>query len=194
MAGTTTLLLGMNLCSSPVLAETVDSTDAGVDTSTPQTTGSTGTGTKGGSAGSKDNEAGSEDLSKEEQNSTEDKDLIQNSGNKDKGQTTENETKPVINKMSKDELKKCVKDVSENNPLGMAGIFHIFGNEVDSSSHIAGNIATDKMNGAGDFGSADGATCNSTTGDIQYFDSIKQHFNQFDGNNRAIVFGPDIEL
>lgn len=40
MAGTTTLLLGMNLCSSPVLAETVDSTDAGVDTSTPQTTGS----------------------------------------------------------------------------------------------------------------------------------------------------------
>lgn len=84
--------------------------------------------------------------------------MTKNSGNKDKGQTTENETKPVINKMSKDELKKCVKDVSENNPLGMAGIFHIFGNEVDSSSHIAGNIATDKMNGAGDFGSADGAT------------------------------------
>ena len=79
------------------------------------------------------------------------------------------------------------------NPLGMAGIFHIFGNEVDSSSHMAGNVATDKLNGAGDFGTDDSATSNATTGDIQYFGKITKHFNQFDGNNRAVVFGPDIE-
>lgn len=40
MAGTTTIILGMNLFSNPVLAETVSST--GADTGTPQTTGSAG--------------------------------------------------------------------------------------------------------------------------------------------------------
>lgn len=40
MAGTTTIILGMNLFSNPVLAETVSST--GADTWTPQATGSAG--------------------------------------------------------------------------------------------------------------------------------------------------------
>ena len=63
MAGTTTIILGMNLFSNPVLAQTVSST--GADTGIPQTTGSAssnGTG-KGGTTGTgKGKDADDEEL------------------------------------------------------------------------------------------------------------------------------------
>ena len=191
MAGTTTIILGMNLFSNPVLAETVSST--GADTGTPQTTGSAGSnGTgKGRTTGTgKGKDADDEELAEktDEKNQSTTKDG-------EEQPSAESRNKPVINQMSKDDLKKCVKDASDKNPLSIAGVFHIFGNKVDcgSSSHMAGNVATDKLNSAGDFGTDDSATSNATTGDIQYFGKITRHFNQFDGNNRVVVFGPDIE-
>ncbi|WP_258381350.1 hypothetical protein [Lactobacillus helveticus] len=75
--------------------------------------------------------------------------------------------------------------------MGIAGIFHIFGNEVDGQVHIAGNIAADKV-GAGDFGTNSGATSNLTNGDIHYIGSI-DHFNKINGDNKLVIFGPDIE-
>ena len=60
MAGTTTIILGMNLFSNPVLAETVSST--GADTGIPQTTGSASSnGTGKGSTG-KGKDADDEEL------------------------------------------------------------------------------------------------------------------------------------
>ena len=65
-----------------------------------------------------------------------------------------------------EDIKKYIEEVAAKHPLGIAGIFHIFGNEVDGQVHIAGNIAADKV-GAGDFGTNSGATSNLTNGDIQ---------------------------
>ena len=75
--------------------------------------------------------------------------------------------------------------------MGIAGIFHIFGNEVDGQVHIAGNIAADKV-GAGDFGTNSGATSNLTNGDIHYIGNI-DHLNKINGDNKLVIFGPDIE-
>ena len=75
--------------------------------------------------------------------------------------------------------------------MGIAGIFHIFDNEVDGQVHIAGNIAADKV-GAGDFGTNSGATSNLTNGDIHYIGSI-DHLNKINGDNKLVIFGPDIE-
>nr|WP_258381171.1 choice-of-anchor A family protein [Lactobacillus helveticus] len=75
--------------------------------------------------------------------------------------------------------------------MGIAGIFQIFGNEVDGQVHIAGNIAADKV-GAGDFGTNSGATSNLTNGDIHYIGSI-DHFNKINGDNKLVIFAPDIE-
>ena len=75
--------------------------------------------------------------------------------------------------------------------MGIVGIFHIFGNEVDGQVHIAGNIAADKV-GAGDFGTNSGATSNLTNGDIHYIGSI-DHLNKINGDNKLVIFGPDIE-
>lgn len=75
--------------------------------------------------------------------------------------------------------------------MGISGIFHIFGNEVDGQVHIAGNIAADKV-GAGDLGTNPGATSNLTNGDIHYIGSI-DHFNKINGDNKLVIFGPDIE-
>ncbi len=90
-----------------------------------------------------------------------------------------------------EDIKKYIEEVAAKHPLGIAGIFHIFGNEVDGQVHIAGNISADKV-GAGDFGTNSGATSNLTNGDIHYIGSI-DHFNKINGDNKLVIFGPDIE-
>ena len=94
-------------------------------------------------------------------------------------------------KQKLEEIKKYIEDVAAKHPLGIAGIFHLFGKEIDGSVHIAGNVATDKL-GANDFGTNQGATNNLTTGDIHYIGSI-DHLNQINGENKLVVFGPDVE-
>lgn len=110
MAGTTTIILGMNLFSNPVLAETVSST--GADAGTPKTTGSAGsngTGKGGTTDTGKGKNADDEELAEK----TDEKDQ---STTKDgeKQPSAESKPKPVINQMSKDDLKKCVKDAQES--------------------------------------------------------------------------------
>lgn len=100
-------------------------------------------------------------------------------------QEDEEETKKL------EDIKKYIEEVAAKHPLGIAGIFHIFGNEVDGQVHIAGNIAADKV-GAGDFGTNSGATSNLTNGDIHYIGSI-DHFNKINGDNKLVIFAPDIE-
>lgn len=90
-----------------------------------------------------------------------------------------------------EDIKKYIEEVAAKHPLGIAGIFHIFGNEVDGQVHIAGNIAADKV-GAGDFGTNSGATSNLTNGDTHYIGSI-DHFNKINGDNKLVIFAPDIE-
>lgn len=90
-----------------------------------------------------------------------------------------------------EDIKKYIEEVAAKHPLGIAGIFHIFGNEVDGQVHIAGNIAADKVS-AGDFGTNSGATSNLTNGDIHYIGSI-DHFNKINGDNKLVIFAPDIE-
>ncbi|NRO51328.1 hypothetical protein IMAU70168_01688 [Lactobacillus helveticus] len=100
-------------------------------------------------------------------------------------QEDEEETKKL------EDIKKYIEEVAAKHPLGIAGIFHIFGNEVDGQVHIACNIAADKV-GAGDFGTNSGATSNLTNGDIHYIGSI-DHFNKINGDNKLVIFAPDIE-
>lgn len=100
-------------------------------------------------------------------------------------QEDEEETKKL------EDIKKYIEEVAAKHPLGIAGIFHIFGNEVDGQVHIAGNIAADKVS-AGDFGTNSGATSNLTNGDIHYIGSI-DHFNKINGDNKLVIFAPDIE-
>lgn len=90
-----------------------------------------------------------------------------------------------------EEIKKYIEDVAAKHPLGIAGIFHLFGNEIDGSAHIAGNVATDKLS-AGNFGTIQDATSNLTTCDTHYIGSI-DHLNQIDGENKLVIFGPDVE-
>lgn len=100
-------------------------------------------------------------------------------------QEDEEETKKL------EDIKKYIEEVAAKHPLGIAGIFQIFGNEVDGQVHIAGNIAADKVS-AGDFGTNSGATSNLTNGDIHYIGSI-DHFNKINGDNKLVIFAPDIE-
>lgn len=110
-----------------------------------------------------------------------------------KKQTINVDTEKVEQEETKklEDIKKYIEEVAAKHPLGIAGIFHIFGNEVDGQVHIAGNIAADKV-GAGDFGTNSGATSNLTNGDIHYIGSI-DHFNKINGDNKLVIFAPDIE-
>ncbi|MGN8864070.1 collagen-binding domain-containing protein [Lactobacillus amylovorus] len=84
-----------------------------------------------------------------------------------------------------------IKDLADKHPLGIAGIFHIFGNEVTQNGHIAGNIAADKLSGT-NFGTNSNATNNLTNGDIHYVGNLNG-LNKIDGDNKVVIFGPDIE-
>ena len=91
----------------------------------------------------------------------------------------------------KEELADHIKDLADKHPLGIAGIFHIFGNEVTQNGHIAGNIAADKLSGT-NFGTNSNATNNLTNGDIHYVGNLNG-LNKIDGDNKVVIFGPDIE-
>ena len=104
---------------------------------------------------------------------------------------TNKKDKPNINEMTKEELANHIKDLADKHPLGIAGIFHIFGNEVTQSGHIAGNIAADKLSGT-NFGTNSNATNNLTNGDIHYVGNLNG-LNKIDGDNKVVIFGPDIE-
>ena len=91
-----------------------------------------------------------------------------------------------------EDLDTYLKYVADNHPLGIAGIFHIFGIEVNSSTHIAGNIAIDSLN-TGNFGTHNEALTNLIIGDIHYINGIT-NLTQIDGENRKlIIFGPNVE-
>ena len=93
--------------------------------------------------------------------------------------------------MTKEELANHIKDLADKHPLGIAGIFHIFGNEVTQNGHIAGNIAADKLSGT-NFCTNSNATNNLTNGDIHYVGNLNG-LNKIDGDNKVVIFGPDIE-
>ena len=97
---------------------------------------------------------------------------------------TNKKDKPNINEITK-------KELVDKHPLGIAGIFHIFGNEVTQNGHIAGNIAADKLSGT-NFGTNSNATNNLTNGDIHYVGNLNG-LNKIDGDNKVVIFGPDIE-
>ena len=100
-------------------------------------------------------------------------------------------------KVDSTKLSNYLKEVADKDQLGIAGIFHLFGNEIDASSDLAGNIAGDNINtGAQSVGTkpdANGNYINSnlTIGDIHYINDIKDiHF--LDKGNKIIILGPNI--
>ena len=124
-------------------------------------------------------------------NSKSEENVSQNNNINTSKEGTNKKDKPNINEMTKEELADHIKDLADKHPLGIAGIFHIFGNEVTQNGHIAGNIAADKLSGT-NFGTNSNATNNLTNGDIHYVGNLNG-LNKIDGDNKVVIFGPDIE-
>ena len=124
-------------------------------------------------------------------NSKSEENVSQNNNINTSKEGTNKKDKPNINEMTKEELANHIKDLADKHPLGIAGIFHIFGNEVTQNGHIAGNIAADKLSGT-NFGTNSNATNNLTNGDIHYVGNLNG-LNKIDGDNKVVIFGPDIE-
>ena len=127
----------------------------------------------------------------EDINSKSEENVSQNNNINTSKEGTNKKDKPNINEMTKKELADHIKDLADKHPLGIAGIFHIFGNEVTQNGHIAGNIAADKLSGT-NFGTNSNATNNLTNGDIHYVGNLNG-LNKIDGDNKVVIFGPDIE-
>ncbi|WP_283111701.1 cell surface protein [Lactobacillus gallinarum] len=127
----------------------------------------------------------------EDINSKSEENVSQNNNINTSKEGTNKKDKPNINEMTKEELANHIKDLADKHPLGIAGIFHIFGNEVTQNGHIAGNIAADKLSGT-NFGTNSNATNNLTNGDIHYVSNLNG-LNKIDGDNKVVIFGPDIE-
>ena len=127
----------------------------------------------------------------EDINSKSEENVSQNNNINTSKEGTNKKDKPNINEMTKEELADHIKDLADKHPLGIAGIFHIFGNEVTQNGHIAGNIAADKLSGT-NFGTNSNATNNLTNGDIHYVGNLNG-LNKIDGDNKVVIFGPDIE-
>lgn len=127
----------------------------------------------------------------EDVNSKSEENVSQNNNINTSKEGTNKKDKPNINEMTKEELANHIKDLADKYPLGIAGIFHIFGNEVTQNGHIAGNIAADKLSGT-NFGTNSNATNNLTNGDIHYVGNLNG-LNKIDGDNKVVIFGPDIE-
>lgn len=127
----------------------------------------------------------------EDVNSKSEENVSQNNNINTSKEGTNKKDKPNINEMTKEELANHIKDLADKHPLGIAGIFHIFGNEVTQNGHIAGNIAADKLLGT-NFGTNSNATNNLTNGDIHYVGNLNG-LNKIDGDNKVVIFGPDIE-
>ena len=127
----------------------------------------------------------------EDVNSKSEENVSQNNNINTSKEGTNKKDKPNINEMTKEELANHIKDLADKHPLGIAGIFHIFGNEVTQNGRIAGNIATDKLSGT-NFGTNSNATNNLTNGDIHYVGNLNG-LNKIDGDNKVVIFGPDIE-
>lgn len=127
----------------------------------------------------------------EDINSKSEENVSQNNNINTSKEGTNKKDKPNINEMTKEELADYIKDLADKHPLGIAGIFHIFGNEVTQNGHIAGNIAADKLSGT-NFGTNSNATNNLTNGDIHYVGNLNG-LNKIDGDNKVVIFGPDIE-
>lgn len=127
----------------------------------------------------------------EDVNSKSEENVSQNNNINTSKEGTNKKDKPNINEMTKEELANHIKDLADKHPLGIAGIFHIFGNEVIQNGHIAGNIAADKLSGT-NFGTNSNATNNLTNGDIHYVGNLNG-LNKIDGDNKVVIFGPDIE-
>lgn len=127
----------------------------------------------------------------EDVNSKSEENVSQNNNINTSKEGTNKKDKPNINEMTKEELANHIKDLADKHSLGIAGIFHIFGNEVTQNGHIAGNIAADKLSGT-NFGTNSNATNNLTNGDIHYVGNLNG-LNKIDGDNKVVIFGPDIE-
>ncbi|MDB6237565.1 collagen-binding domain-containing protein [Lactobacillus amylovorus] len=127
----------------------------------------------------------------EDINSKSEENVSQNNNINTSKEGTNKKDKPNINEMTKEELADHIKDLADKHPLGIAGIFHIFGNEVTQNGHIVGNIAADKLSGT-NFGTNSNATNNLTNGDIHYVGNLNG-LNKIDGDNKVVIFGPDIE-
>ena len=127
----------------------------------------------------------------EDINSKSEENVSQNNNINTSKEGTNKKDKPNINEMTKEELANHIKDLADKHPLGIAGIFHIFGNEVTQNGHIAGNIAAYKLSGT-NFGTNSNATNNLTNGDIHYVGNLNG-LNKIDGDNKVVIFGPDIE-
>lgn len=197
MAGTTTLLFGMNVFATPVQASVGENT---LSDSAP-VTGKGTADTQKEETANQDGVATSSTGKNVQNGQADDAALIENDKNNptQSSQNTKKLEKVDVKEkfynqdgsINKTELVNHLNEVEEKDPLGVAGVFHIFADQVIQNVDIAGNIATNELKGE-NFGTNTGATSNLTTGDVHYIGKLDQ-LNQINGDNSIVVFGPDIE-
>lgn len=207
MAGTTTLLMGLNVFVSPVQAAEQGKSSAALAAS--QTTG------KGSNPNSNDAEAATQSASapvsdSEQQDGQKDGDQNKADSQSQPQVTSDQEsddnnsdTKSVTEKSSiyedntkvKDEngnettIGEVAKNQHDNNALGLAGMFGIFSKETTIGADANSNIATKEYLSGSEFGTWDNTiNHNLIDKDINYIDKIDDMGAQaFRGKNVAVI-------
>lgn len=115
--------------------------------------------------------------------------------------TSEKAEKPADNKLTitnDQDLKKFdpnfdANKLDQSHLLGIAGAFHIFGQDVILNADTNGNIAAGKLEANVDFGSR-GDSHNHTQGDLYYIESGTLKQNGFRHDKNYIVLGDGFDL
>ena len=169
MAGTTTLLMGLNVFVSPVQA-------AAQGRSGTALTGASAGGTENGTGqqnGQKDGDQSKASSQPQPQvassgdNNTDTKSVTENSG------IYEDNTKVKDENGSETTISKVAKEQDKHNALGIAGMFGVFSKHTTVGVDFNSNVATREYNNTGDHRSGtEGNNPNLTNKDISYMDKI----------------------
>lgn len=206
MAGTTTLLLGMNVFVSPVQAAEQGQSGAALDAAQIKTMGSSNSAqpanyvvnnSEGAEEQQENNKPGIEPQSASvnggDASTGEEKDDARlNAGiYKDKTEAHFKDDKGIEQKTT---LGEVAKHLDKSNPLGVASMFHIFADKVTQNGDLNGNIAANEFSGH-DFGARENKReVDHTNIDIYYIKKINQlGSNAFRNNNGSkIVVGENL--
>lgn len=199
MAGTTTLLMGLNVFVSPVQAAAGQSGAALTEAKTSGTAGKPGDDeTKlGASAPISDsgqqgdqNKGGSQSQPQVTSNPEAGDNNTDTKSVTEQSSIYEDNTKVKDGNGNETTIGKVAKEQHENNALGLAGMFGVFAKHTTINADFNSNIATETMN---DYGHRTGTRArdnkdshNLTEEDINYVDKIEQVSSEnFDSSNNG---------
>ena len=206
MAGTTTLLLGMNVFVSPVQAAEQGQSGAALDAAQIKTMGSSNSAQPANYV--VNNSEGAEEQQENNKPGIEPQSASVNGGDASTGEEkddarlnagiykdkTEAHFKDDKGTEQKTTLGEVAKHLDKSNPLGVASMFHIFADKVTQNGDLNGNIAANEFSGH-DFGARENKReVDHTNIDIYYIKKINQlGSNAFRNNNGSkIVVGENL--